>query len=679
MARTIPDSFPLIAARDFFSHRVARASLIRKLALAQNYLWAKTCRIYASSAYEGWGTMRYEGFPYTAPELNLTVPLINFTGQSVASFIVPPNSGAGQKLQIKGRSVISTTSGGATGYVVAEMLELDGTSLGQYASVNYAVNGSNDWSMVIYPPQDRFIQVRIYSAHQFLNPGDFHGVSCLSARYLALTTAELGVGGSSVSSGGMSDTWNPIAYAALAADDALSSALLTKLVEDTNHLWNYRAPEICQSWLHLPGVGTSTWTEIGRYTVYIPSRVTTISGKLYVYCTHSGSNTGVRVLINGSVAGTSSASTGDSEISFSSLAVTDKAESVITIEARSDAGGSGGDWGTNVWGVSFWEDGIDLALPSGNTVPSDYQPLDDDLLDADEAIVAEDLGTVRAGIKTLIENNIWLARHRMRWLIGDWRHRTLKRINSVTGSLTSPTVYTPWDWTPGGDNSTALPAPKNITLAFGLLDASNSSPPSGQDGLAGWQFGYAISGNDGFVTGGTSIWPLQGDFTRWKRGGNRLGRYFVETGTSTSSISSVSTARYRWMARGRRLTTAVPNQNFNGVGPSLSLQMSPNSTEGFFKNQGSFALQAGTPLVLQVTSSDRTVSQDTVPRWYGPVFGLHADLGSGFDILGSCPHVAGAYNSPSGELDEGAVFEMELQSCLIMDEPLTQDDINALA
>ena len=257
MARTIPDSFPLIAERDFFSHRVARASLIRKLALAQNYLWAKTCRIYGTSAYEGWGAARYEGFTYNAPELNLIVPLINFLGHCVCSFIVPPNSGAGQKLKVQGRSTIATTSGGATGYVVAEMLELDGTSLGQYASTTYTVNGTNDWSMVVYPPRDRFVQVRIYMAHQFFNSGDAHTVQSVSVRYLALSTAELGVGGATVASGGVTDTWNPIAYAALAADDAMSSALLTALVRDTNHLWNYRAPRFAS-----PGCPTRTPTRL---------------------------------------------------------------------------------------------------------------------------------------------------------------------------------------------------------------------------------------------------------------------------------------------------------------------------------------------------------------------------------------------------------------------------------
>ena len=396
--------------------------------------------------------------------------------------------------------------------------------------------------------------------------------------------------------------------------------------------------------------------------------MTTISGKLHVYCTHTGSNTGVRVLINGTVDGTASPGTGDSTPSFPSLSVTDNAECVITVEARSDAGSAA--MGTCVWGVFFWEDGVNLALPSGNTVPSDYQPLEDDLLDADQSIVAEDLGSVRAGIKTLVENNIWLARHRLRWLIGDWRHRTLKRISSVNLVLTNPAAYPPYDWTPGGDNSTAEPAPKNITVAVSMNDATGSPPTGVQDGLTSWQFGYALSG---FSGGDRTAWPVVSDVIRFTRGGNRVGRYLVETGASTSSISSVATARYRWMARGRRLGTAVPNQFFAG-----NLGLSPKDYDKYFKDQGYFTLETSVSLVLQVKSSDRAVAQDTVPRWYGPVFGNHTDLGSACDILGSCPLQAGVYNSSAGEGDEGAMFEMELQSCLIMDEPLTQDDINAL-
>ena len=69
-------------------------------------------------------------------------------------------------------------------------------------------------------------------------------------------------------------------------------------------------------------------------------------------------------------------------------------------------------------------------------------------------------------MKHLFANLLWLAKHRLRHLVADWRHRTLKRITGEDGMTASfPGSF--WDWTPPGLGPTPnLPgrAPKNITV-----------------------------------------------------------------------------------------------------------------------------------------------------------------------------------------------------------------------
>jgi hypothetical protein len=642
MARTLPAQFPALNEREAHNHQPTRAKLLRNLALAQNYLWAKTPRIYTTGAVEGWGNERVEGYTYPlAVEVNNPM---GANGHCVASFICPPNWGAGNILQVKGRGVLTLTTTG-TGTVQIQVHELDETPVGLAVSTQYTSAGANDWTLNIHTPKDRTFLLRVYLSIDGGTAGDLHSIEHVSARYAVPAAGELGLDAASA-------TWKPLAYTTTAADEPLSSALLKALVRDTNHLHVYRNPEVCQAWLGRHYANTTTWTEVGRYIVYVPSRVTKLRARALAYCTHTGANTAIRVKLNGVVQFTSSTlAVGETDVDCSEYPVTDEAEATLTIEAQSDAGGA--DWGTMVYGFWCWEEEVDLALPTGNTVPAAFQPLEDDLLVMGKAVVADTVGSMRAGLKKLLENNIWLARHRLRWLVGDWRHKTLKRLE-LTG--VAGTNYDGWDWTPGANEETYRRyAPKNITLVPGQTDTLGAPfPHEGKDGHATWPYGLP------------DTWT-PGSLQRFARHGRRLGKYRTDDGTGTDSIRATTGAGFRWYSRGRRLG---PQAWLTDNGITLL-----NANDKVFENRGSFYIYGDFSQVFKQFLRSSAAHKDTETQTTGPMVLRWADFTAAADIL-TIHGMNEDFTFP--EAAEGEWFEMELQSVLIMDEPLSQAALDAL-
>lgn len=669
--RVIPAALPALRERNAYSRQLARGQLMRDISRAQNYIWARAYRVYANSAYEGNGSARLSpghSFLYVGPDdfthlADEPTPDGQYPFMTcMASFACPPNWGPSNLLKVQGRSTLANTEGDP-GIVYVGVYELDGTALNIWAFDDYTADGANEWAVNINVPRDRTTQVRVFLAGDFPNAESLatHELIFISARYNLPTAAD--IGGDTPIIG-----WKALySDTAGAVDDPFSSAVLVNLIRDTNSLLSMRPPEICQSYIgrnYVSDAGGS-YEEVGRYKVYIPPLVTDLAGRLVIYCTHGGTGNAVRVLVNGvEVAEYVDLPTGETDQTVSGFVVTPGAEAIITVEAATTAAGA--DWGTMVLGVAFWEEAVDLALPGGMSVPASYQPLDEQFLTVDKAIVAELNGTAVAGLRKLLENNTWLARHRLRWLVGDWRHRALKRIDTeaLDGGAVSTNPYIGWDWTRGPMNvEHRLYHPKNITIIGNdtTLDEGGFEATDDKDGIGAFPFGYSTDG--GTVL---SSWPISQEY---RRHGRRVGRYRTDAGTDTQAISIQDDARIRWLARGRRLEPAIPLAFDGGT-------QGPKVEDVSFIDQGYFAIGE---LVLRVISGGRLLASgraaDSEARWYGPGIATHDSVGESFNVVGRCPLRVGAETT---NVLEGMLFEMELQSSLIMDDPLPQSTLDAL-
>lgn len=663
--RTVPKSFPLLRERDYFTYRIARAPLIKNLAHAQNYLWAKAYRLYSTMAYEGNGNRHAVGEATTdaAPDGTQAV--------CVASFLCPPNWGASQRVKVQGRGVMSFGAGTFTASIWVGVYELDGTSASVYVKpANVTVAGTADWVVTVAVPGDRDVQIRVFILFQqtsgaSVSPNNRYELKCISARYETGNATELGGDAPFIN-------WKALSHDAAGNDLALSSGLLVDLVRDINGLYASRPPELCQSWLGDAWANTNVFTEVGRYTVWIPPKVTSVAGYLQCFCTHGGAGNEVRILLNGVVVQTFAALlAGNSEQIVTAFAVTPGAEAVITVEARSTAAGA--NWGTIVHGVWMYEEGVTLGLPVGTAVPASYQPLDEDELLADKPIVADLSGAVRAGIRKLLENNTWLARHRLRWLVGDWRHRVYKRVDSITMGFTGTEADPQWDWTPGPLSPHNTGRPRNITIRGdnATADGGGGVGGNGTDGIGGWPYGYSIAGAD-FVAGAYqhNFWPSSNDYYRH---GRRVGRWRTNAGTGTAAIRSELGARARMLARGRRVRPTLHQTNWTDT-------RGPVAIEQYFLKQGRFALinVGSEALQIFVTGLNDGLASDLLPLWYGPRGQLYSNLGDVFDCVGRLlPPVLPSWIVGNDRL-EGEMFEMELLSACIMDEPLNSTQLAAL-
>lgn len=658
MARLIPTSMPLLREHDYFSRRLARAELVRNLIHAQNYIWAKAYRVYMGHAYEGHGNWtRYDIQP---TEPGSEAAPTGHAGKCIASFLCPPNWGASSRLRLCFRSVQTGYSTGFMGRVVFGVYTLAGVYTGSYKEWTDDRDGTIDAEVTMAVPQDQPYQIRMFLCPTLgqdeSSNKDIIEIKYLSAAYDTANASEVG--------GDTPQTiWQPITPTWLdhANNQFVVSALLRTLIRNTLHIWAYRPPTICNTWLAKPWHNTSTYTEVARYRVFIPSHITQLAGHLNTSCFSAGAGSGLRIKVGGVVVWTSAAlAASEQEINVPAFNVTSNAYNDITVEAQSPAAGAG--WGTVLTGVHLYEETVSLGITPFAT----YQPINEDLVEADDEITV-------AVLKKVVQNDAWLAKNRIRWVIGDWLHRTYKRVDDVNANGGKGTVstepYFGWDWTRGHDTAHRLEHPKNITVRGDNFSAdawSGSTAHDGQDGFGSSPNGYA---SDTGATGGLSTWPGPNQFYRH---GRRLAKIKISNATGAPlPINNVTNSRMRWYVRGRRLP---PNAIFVGLsqGPNSGLAFDNGTTgpgpEDFaFKDKAFIAnYLAG----IQGMRHNFIGGNDMLPRW-GEQNSLGINVGS--EVVGRCPYSYSTWHQREGDL-----FEVELQAQFIADEPLTQTQLEAL-
>lgn len=741
---TVPNLFPLLFVQESFTRKTIKASLFRKFCMAQNYIWSKHRRIYAMGGIEGYGNRVFHmsadavhnsqggertGAEYTPIYDSAASTTLNtyMKGVPITCFLVPPNWGGSSRVQVQvGYNFKTGTT--SIGYIVASLQKLDGTFV-THASAQYTSTDESDKvaTLIVDVPQDGLYQMKVYlilqdgdTSAENSYTGEYIEARFVSARYCNANAAEMG--GDTAPA-----TWTPMADF-MTDDLPISSVFLKRLTENLQHLQAYRPPELCQVYCKNSWNNTSSFVEVGRYHLWTPSRVTKWKGKLVIYCTNGGAGNEVRVLVNGSVKETFTAlSAGENLKDLAEITVTDNQENIFTIEAKSTAASA--DWGTAVWGVQLWESGTTLGLPTGTTVPTNYKSIDEDGLEGDDVITAQtdNAFAQRVGLRTMFDNDRWLAFNRLRWLIGDWRHKVLKN-GGLDDEATTPDPRVSWTYgeyitfTDGYDGYDKF---KNITVRG---DSSSADDVDGYGGSSTSDGDY----NQGLQEdmGGNLAPYTYPAYADWELKGRRLGKWSAVRPTSVRThmkdLGGV-TAYFR----ARRLRPTEMSVDINGAGPAQeeTAYQGKAYLEFLWGTDVYRVPIVGAPTGMTGVSGIGVPPMDTKEEWLAPVRTSHTDADQTYKVRGRLPsqpflavppnvnswqathaytvgqrvtngspkklyvcitagtsagaggptttaaditdgtvhwrYVAGQYGRP-----EGMLFEVELKSWCIMDEPL---------
>lgn len=717
--RTIPKYFPIMRKEELYARKVLKGSLMRKLAQMQNYLWARQTKIYANHGYEGCGNTLYHTRPAataTGPG-GLVVSNLDFElapdgagALPVCSFLLPPNWCGGKRISIEGNAVLAAAAA-TTGDVLIGVYTLDEDFTGVQTSYRATSAGDNYFALELAVPQDKMYQVKVFirlndaAVGSENSTADGITLTFVSARYKVANTTELG--GDAVIT-----TWKPTDE--LQADDddeSINAAILQRILQNTMHLYAYRGPEVCQSWLGAPNHNTTTYTEVGRYQVVLPPLITGITGKLVVWCTHGGANNNVRVKANGSVVFTSAdLSVGENTVDVTQFTGLSGAVT-LTVEARSSA--ASGEWGTMVNGVSFYETQITQGLGS-ITLPASYAPLDEDGLNGDDPIAIDDNAAGQiTGIAKLIRNDRWLCANRFRHLVGDWRHRVYKRV--TLGGYSDHPAFQPidtppgmYDYTPGiiGANG-ALGRAKNISVG------GNASGDDDNDGYGGWPYGVASSVTALNQAGAvTTAAPSQGVYgagspptsypfpwvgwpsaQSYAQSGRRLAKHWM---VNTSTALKVNALNWVCLVRGRRARVQIIlpvgdpiNTQGPGSGGGPWIEEPSQVGKGYFSPKYDSTVQNNIHILEIPQAQLKTAytnphtntplgipfAKDCVRWWRPPLTGIHSSSTSNaFTMRGRL--IPGLIPNPFNstfQRGEGDISEIELNSMYLADLPLNEE------
>lgn len=706
--RTIPPLFPLVHEAELFTRKIVKGSVLQRIAKAQNWIWAKFGKVYANHGYEGHGYAQQHILssrvtPPTSPTVTpkgmdpdlVDPPDGGFKALPLCSFIVPPNWGASRRLLVKGRSNLLKANA-SQGEIIVALYTLDEVPIGVYKSNRQTAAGDEDWSLELAVPQDKFYQCKVFQRFYDGATTDENNVSdgfltyYVSARYDVGNATE--IGGDAVTA-----EWSPTSESVLGYDESFNAAILQRILRNTMHIYATRPPELCQSWLANPYNNTSSYVEVGRYKVWLPHMVTEVTGKLLVHCTHGGAGNNVRVMLDGVAVFTSGTlSAGETEVDVTAFAIGDAAEHTITIEAKSTAASA--DWGTSVYGVSFWESGLTMALGSVPAVPAAFVPVDESSLEGDDAIVWQDnLQAQKSGLYYMIRNDRWLARNRLRHLIGDWRHRVYKRLILHPDTTI---VEKAGDWTRGYEQlDYQLGRPKNITVrgddaAFDDFDGYSLFP----NGTV-----TSFTGDDGanIATAAPNPtlpapFPGVGLYYGWPHDyevtqpGRRLAKHYVATPASTSPLAEEVTAQWLLLTRHRRLRPFLLASDINGSGPRdeepPGIVPLPPATKGYH-NAGYLQPDYDGSNTNPIHIHGRGTIPDFEKHWGAPLAGYHSTGSLALAIVGRLEgHATTLFDSVSTQglhygtktRDEGELFEIELNSVYFADTPLNQEVLDGL-
>jgi len=693
--RTIPTIFPNILPSEIAVGRALKSDVFRRFAQAQNYLWSNIRRAYAFWAYDGEGnfaagstiaeTHDRESVLGREDPMIVDMPGGNYRGLCVATFRIPPPPVGNTAARFQGRASYTEEAGG-TAVIRVTLHELDAaeTYTGIYAEDTLGTTDTAwDWSLEVGIPSNRPMVGKLWIGGTLTwapaaggglthyDPGaadeDVLLIYSVSGRWLP--PAEFPTVG-----------LLPFEPTAIDNSTCVDVAILDQVRRQLVSLAGSRGQlEILQTWLHYAvGSVSTSFEEVGRYVIYISAAVTEITVRITALRTEVD-DAEIQIKIDGSVEATITANytqyeAGNYEVT---IAVTGDMEVTLTVEARLTVALGAGPFvgdsvqGIEVLGVFAYESAVDQTgwIETG---PTDFSPLDENRLKAND-IVSVELEAVegaRTGLLSLLNNNLWLAKHRLRSLVGDWRRRTYKRIDDDSGTAVfgaDPGAF--WDWTRGIEAvAWRLLKGKNITVrGDGVTDDGWGRAAAGHNNLDGYgraPHGYSDTGGGGSA----SVWPS----TQTYRGhGRRLSAIYCGVPTGYQFHATDGTATSTMHARARRLRPALFGTTFDGgtLGPALE---EPN-----WVNRGSLEVDWPSTggLSFPIRSSAPAVVDDHQLRWLSAQSKL-SYVGEG-TVRGRLP-IKWIPIDTANTL-EGTLFEIELTALLVMDDPLPATSLALLA
>jgi len=645
--RTLPTSFPVFRLADFNSYKTNRATKVRYLAAACNWLWANMVRYYGFTGYEGHGNKLTYGV--TDPSVNLLTDLPpdgSVTAKLLASFIVPPNWGPNGVLEMTGRSFLVQSSGTMVGKLVVAVYDLQDNYTGLVKAWTYAAGGNNDWKQEISIPQDKVYQLKVWIDPTLVSGTDSDALLSFCARYGEGSAANL------LSGDTVPTTFQPVCFDYVDGTNwtnpPMTTALLRTLAKNLLHLYAYRPPQIIGGYFGDTHNNTNVFVEVGRYKVTLGPQCDTIRGRFDTFCTHGGAGNEVRVLVGGVVKETFAAlAAGKSTQTWASIAgLTPGAEVIITVEAKSTA--ESGNWGTIVDGVFAWEYSQTITMPSGTATPANFVPIDEAGLGANKEVTRETM-------RELAANILWLAMNRTKTLVQDWRHRTYKRVGL---DLTFADEYMPGDWTRGSGANYYLGQMKNITVMAQttVADSHGNTDPNDRDGRGYFPYGNALVGWTTMTT-----WPAPADLAQ-ETHGKRVG---IVHYSPPALLAVPSGAQVKGWCRGKRCrpyNMAAFDQGTQG----------PLIEEEGFVNNGNLRLYSGSTMIGQWPIRGNANREDHESVWYGPEY-VDASYWGTLNLRGNLTSSRAITNNLEGDL-----FEVELNGMCFVDVPYNQSMLNAL-
>jgi hypothetical protein len=680
--RTIPSILPVVSASEIAIGRPLKSDIFRRFAQAQNYLWANIRRAYAFWANDG------EGFTVSGKSIANTgvgtlqggwedpaivpMPGGGYPGMCLATFAFPPSPVGNTRAKFQGRGNFQRDAGTVVIRVTLHELDNAETFAGLFAEISYSTNNAAwDWSFEIDVPTNRPIIGKLWVGGLLGSSTgaawDAFDLYCVSARWLCPSEF------ASASTGLL--PFEPSDSSDATADRSVDVAILDQVRRQLASLAGSRGQtEILQTWFGKTSKANTSYIEVGRYTVYVSTAVNSVTVRIYALTTlNSAPHVGaVRILWDGVqkvVHVINHAQYGVAAYDVAFDPGTSDAEHVLTIEAGTSL--EVADYGCEVLGVFAWESGISTAgwpdLPLTN-----FTPLDESRLKANDTISAdlEFMNSARTGLAHLIRNNLWLAKNRLRSLVGDWRRRVHKRIADEGGLQVGSSAGGIWDWTRGLQNGPGLQIskPRNITVRGDLTVndgwGRGAANHDSLDGYGASGTGYSDSG----ASGVTSIWPSS---QIYRGHGRRLSVVYCAVPAGISMHASDASATSSVLARAARKRPAIMGPTFNQG------THGPTAEESNWKNRGRLELDWPTTggLVFPITSTSPAVVDDHQLRWL-PAQSKLSYIGEG-KIRGRLP--IAFIPMSSANLLEGTLFEVQLSALLVMDDPLPLASLALLA
>lgn len=653
--RTIPSTFPMLLPADVKAGRVIPASMFRRIAQAQNYLWANMRNIQVAHAFEGNDGLVTNRI--TDPANSYSV--INReettgsgrTGLKLAEFMVPANWAAGTRLKV----TVFTTSVGViknVGWVEAQLFSMDGTAIGAPVTKNPDAGTNVRTDLLLDIPRNYgAVRCALYATHSFpwnvTVKNQAMTVTSFSAR---MTNGPADIFGVTPEQWG---TTNDLAgnpdYAP--ATPFIGALFVRKIVNNTLSLWSKPETHICHGQLGIKTYNnTNASTVIGRWVVYAPfatlvSFRASLRNKSFVNAPYSIQIDGVTV-----ASGTQASNTTTEDLAIGANISLAAGEHVVTFSANLLTTPST-DWGIILQRFTMRESVARTTTPAA---PASFSPSDENDFLADKPWKLSHFNKFQ-------QNDRWLYVNRCPIVfINETCQRTVKAWgwdSGVPNRVDARTQYTrhPYEDEIGVANSGQ--APRNMTIGTDTVTNNNANfavssipghfgTPDADTHWGGAGTGYSTS---------PFLWPTSGSYPQ---GGNRLSLAWLALNAAPRR------ATFYWRARRLRTSTFV-------IAPTDGND--PYNRDSSYQGRGYLQLDIGGTLVTRQINN----AQDWKSSWY--LYDHQALIAANTKIItrGRMPPIVG-YGGTAERPNEGMLYEIELQACCVVDSPFSQVELNAL-